>query len=138
MRPLTEPGRSGWACAGTASVVALSLLAGCQEPLGGARGYSLGNGGAGSAAVLQTEGVEVALAGAEMSQFPEYGRRDYTLSPASNQPMLATNDWPSPDAPSLDNPRYIYINQNSSTMMFFRPNSTGSSPYMSYWRWYGW
>lgn len=140
-------GRVGRALAGIAGAAVLGCLVGCQEPLGGARGYSLGRVGAPSSAVMRTEFLENSLAAVDESQLPEYGRRDALLSPSSPSPMLASQEWPQPEQPSLENPTYIYVNSNANTQMFFRPDSAryGTPGYApaagfgrTYWYWYGW
>ena len=76
----------------------------------------------------QAASAELVFAGPEWTNSaadygaPEYGRRDYMLSPISNQPILATAEWPEPERASLENPRYLYIRDRDGRYTYFVPD----------------
>jgi hypothetical protein len=54
-------------------------------------------------------------------------RRDSVAGVREDGPILAVNQWPEPERPSLNNPRYIYVPKQPETMLRFDTYSA--------WRW---
>lgn len=48
-------------------------------------------------------------------------RRDSALAVRSPGPLLATDQWPEPARPSMDEVRYISVPSRPETIMYFRP-----------------
>jgi hypothetical protein len=48
-------------------------------------------------------------------------RRDAAMSYRTDEPLLASGQWPEPSRPSLDRPRYIELPKRPETLLYFRP-----------------
>lgn len=64
---------------------------------------------------------------------PEYARADARLNARPNTPLLASNQWPEPDRPSLRYPRRVWIDTRPESILFFESRSEvfrgGAYPY---------
>lgn len=70
-------------------------------------------------AVMLPEATDLAQAGEEDAWWT--WRRDQALALRGEPgPMLAADQWPEPDRPSLDNPRYISLPSRPETIIYFR------------------
>lgn len=108
-----------------------TLGTGPRTPLINRANSPVWRGGQGSAAVLQTSGVERELPGYLLADLPEAYRRDNELFGSRPGPMMATSEWPEPAPPSLSERRYLHLPSDASTQLYFEPEGSGGG-------WYRW
>ncbi len=129
-------GRPRRALVGAAGAAAfLATLAGCTTTI--ARRPSLpamGTHGSGWEAVLLPPATNAALAMVDRRTLPEYGRRDASLNPQPDAPMLASDEWPQQPRPSLRRYRYLTLPTRPETVIFFSPvrSDTAEPLYIPY------
>lgn len=98
---------------------------------GGTRAPSSGEG---AAPVFASAGVRRVLSAEDLAGLPEYARLDAGMNIASAGPILATDQWPQPQAPSLYDRRYLSLPSNPQNLMYIDP----SAPRDPYWRYRYW
>ena len=69
--------------------------------------------------VMMPAGTTEALGDAEGAWWDE--RRDAAMSYRSDDPLLASGQWPEPIRPTLDRPRYVVLPKRADTLLYFRP-----------------
>lgn len=78
------------------------------------------------AAIWSRAEQRLADAGQNTADLPEFARRDSSLNPSTPTPQLATLQWPQPEPPALERPRYLYLSpsffSSSTTVLFFVPD----------------
>jgi hypothetical protein len=128
-----NPGRAAaLACLGSAGLGA-GLLTGCAAQLP-ARPAAIAVGNQGGSWESVLPGPRVARSELETGGAPgwEYARRDEALSYRPAQALLATDAWPEPPRPSLDEAYYLYIPRQPSVYLYFRSGGYERSGYRTY------
>ena len=85
-------------------------------------------GGKGASAVFRSPRASAELMGAPDEAMPEFYRRDEQLG-GTPGPLLATSQWPQPEAPSVDYPRYVWLPRDASTYQYFQRPSEAYGRY---------
>jgi len=79
------------------------------------------------------------LDGVDPSAFTEFARNDARNALAGSAIILATNQWPTPEPPSLERQRRIFVGSQNTFLFFlpddnFRHRTYWHASYRSYWR----
>ncbi|MBX9737937.1 MAG: hypothetical protein K2X32_13530 [Phycisphaerales bacterium] len=64
------------------------------------------------------DATERSLDGVDPSAFAEYARNDARTSPSGSGVQLATSQWPTPERPSLERQRRIYVGSQNTFLIF--------------------
>ncbi|CAN5787817.1 hypothetical protein BH11PLA1_BH11PLA1_15930 [soil metagenome] len=80
-----------------------------------------------SSQLFLTPAIEAADAGLAEGDRPETSRGDARLALDAGGPVLATAQWPQPEAPSLEYPRYIYNPTAPNTFVVYLPRYSYAS-----------
>jgi hypothetical protein len=95
-------------------------LTGCSAPLGGAELAAPRSTGNHSQVIFSTPEITAAYAGIDDAQLPEFSRRDAQMAIASNEPLLATTQWPQPERTSIEQARYIRLVTSPDQFIIYR------------------
>jgi hypothetical protein len=115
-------------------VLGVALLSGCAANLERRpRSEAFAGNQAGSWELVFPSPTTIAYAGdADPRTLPEYSRADSRLNTRPNTPLLASNQWPEPDRPSLRYQRRIYIDPRPENLLFFETRSDYYGPRSGY------
>lgn len=69
--------------------------------------------------VLPHPAVSAVLPESALIGLPEFARNDAQLGFADSGPLLATAQWPAPEAPSLSSRVYVYVPTSFNQQVFF-------------------
>lgn len=71
--------------------------------------------------VFAPEATQAELAGLHAGETPEFSRSDARLGSLPPGPQLATSQWPSPQPPSIERYRIIFLPRSASSTLIFLP-----------------
>lgn len=107
----------------------LLVIAGCAGGVAErSRGESVGNQGGSGELVFDSPDMTQALAGWDPTEGWEYARRDESMNIQTAAAVTASDEWPEPSRPDLDDWRMIWFSRRPEAFTYFG-SGPGRAPY---------